>query len=260
MILQFHKYQGTGNDFILIDNRKKKIRLSQRNIALLCDRHFGIGADGLMLLQKNLKGLDFDMVYYNSDGRISSFCGNGSRCIVAFAKSLGVIKKNITRFKAYDGLHEARFNGSKIAVRMRDVKKIDRSGSAFILNTGSPHYVQFITNVKKSDIVRKAKTIRYSPAFRKKGINVNFAERKGDAIYVRTYERGVENETLSCGTGVTATALAAAMKGWSSGPDYCQVITPGGKLKVRFINKKNEFTQVWLEGPATLAYKGETNV
>ena len=257
MKFEFYKYHGTGNDFILIDNRKLKVKLNTKQIAHLCHRRFGIGADGLMLLQ-NKKGFDFEMVYYNSDGNESSFCGNGSRCIVSLAKELGVIKKNETRFIATDGIHTAKITGGIISMKMMDVKNIEVTAEHYYLNTGSPHYVKFISGVKTADMITEGRNIRYSERFKKEGVNVNLAEKNGKGILVRTYERGVEDETLSCGTGVTASALASAVRGIATAQDSCKIITPGGELLVRFHkNTGNSFSDIWLEGPATFVFKGE---
>lgn len=260
MILNFYKYQGTGNDFIIIDNRKLKLKLKTKQIADLCNRRFGIGADGLMLLQ-NKKGFDFEMVYFNSDGKESSFCGNGSRCIVAFAKELGVITKSETTFIATDGVHSAKINKGVVSIKMRDVRNVQIDNNSYLLNTGSPHYVKFQNRLKNIDIVAEGRKIRYSSKFKKEGVNVNLAEKQGKKIFVRTYERGVEDETLSCGTGVTASALASALKGISTAKTYSNITTPGGELTVRFNKEKNNsFTDVWLEGPATFVFKGEIKI
>lgn len=260
MKIAFHKYHGTGNDFILIDNRLRKVKLNTKQIAHLCHRRFGIGADGLMLLQTK-KGYDFEMVYYNSDGKESTFCGNGSRCIVAFAKELGVIKKTETTFIATDGVHTARMKGDIISMKMRDVKNIEAEGDHLILNTGSPHYVKFASGVKTADIVTEGRKVRYSDRFSKEGINVNFVEKNGKGVFVRTYERGVEDETFSCGTGVTASALASSLKGISTGKNDCKILTPGGELTVRFHRGNgSSFSDIWLEGPATFVFKGEVKI
>lgn len=264
MRIEFSKYQGTGNDFVIIDNRHKKIVLSKSIIAFLCDRRFGIGADGLMFLE-NEKGYDFRMVYYNSDGRESSFCGNGSRCIVAFAKEMKRVNKSELKFIAADGAHIARIESSEndvvVSVKMRDVRRVERNANYFLLNTGSPHYVRFASGVERMDMFSEAKKIRYSKRFHKEGVNVNFVEKKKGEIFMRTYERGVESETLSCGTGVTAVALSAAIKGISTTKRLCKIKTPGGNLTVKF-NKgsDNSFTDVWLKGPATFVYKGIINI
>jgi diaminopimelate epimerase len=260
MTLGFSKYHGTGNDFIIIDNRRLKLKLKTKQIASLCHRKFGIGADGLMLLQ-NKNGFDFEMVYFNSDGNESSFCGNGSRCIVAFAKELGVVTKSETTFVATDGAHTAKINKKIISMKMRDVKNIEVDKNSYLLNTGSPHYVDFLSGVKDANIVEEGRKIRYSNKFKKEGVNVNLVEKQGNKIFVRTYERGVEDETLSCGTGVTASALASALRGVSTTTTYCKVATPGGELMVHFAKEKNNsFTDVWLEGPATFVFKGEIKI
>ncbi|MBI4946728.1 MAG: diaminopimelate epimerase [Bacteroidetes bacterium] len=260
MKFAFYKYQGTGNDFILIDNRHLIVKLNTKQIAGVCQRHFGIGADGLMLLQ-NKKGYDFEMVYYNSDGNESSFCGNGSRCIVAFAKKLGAIKKSEATFIATDGIHTAKMNEDNISMKMKDVKNIEIGKNFYLLNTGSPHYVKFISGVRNADLVSEGKNVRYSNRFKKEGINVNLAEKNSKGIYVRTYERGVEDETLSCGTGVTASALASSIHGISTSKNHSKILTRGGELTVRFRRgKDNTFTDIWLEGPAKFVFKGEIEI
>ena len=260
MKLNFYKYHGTGNDFIIVDNRGLKVKLSTKQIARLCDRRFGIGADGLMYLQEK-KGFDFEMVYFNSDGNESSFCGNGSRCIVAFAKSLGVIKGPETTFMATDGIHIAKMKGDIISMKMNDVNDIETNENFYLLNTGSPHYVKFASGVKSTEIVAEGRKVRYSERFAKEGVNVNFAEKNGKSVFVRTYERGVEDETLSCGTGVTASALASSLKGISTGENDCRISTPGGELNVRFHRGKgNSFSDIWLEGPATFVFNGEIDI
>ena len=260
MNLVFHKYHGTGNDFIIIDNRKLKVKLNTKQIAHLCNRRFGIGADGLMLLQ-NKKNFDFAMFYFNSDGNESSFCGNGSRCIVLFAKELGVIKKTETTFIATDGIHTAKIKGNIVSMKMNDVKNIEVDENYYLLNTGSPHYVKFTEGVKNAEIISEAKKIRYSERFAKEGVNVNFAEKNGKGVFVRTYERGVEDETWSCGTGVTASALASSLKGISTGENECKISTPGGELTVHFHKGTgNSFSDIWLEGAAIFVYKGEINL
>jgi len=254
--MEFYKYQGTGNDFIIIDNRDPKFdRSNNALVAKLCDRRFGIGADGLMLLQ-NKKGFDFEMVYYNSDGNESSMCGNGGRCIVEFARTLGLTKEE-THFYASDGAHEAIVKPNFISLKMKDVDDVESTDDFYFLNTGSPHYVTFVKNLADFNVVEEGKKIRYNSRFKAQGTNVNFVEKQGDELFVRTYERGVEDETYSCGTGVTAAALVAAIKNSSTATGYCDIKTLGGKLKVKF-NKQdnNTFTDVWLEGPATFVYKG----
>ncbi|CAN5546628.1 diaminopimelate epimerase [soil metagenome] len=257
MQIHFLKYQGTGNDFIIIDNRELKFnRADNALVAKLCDRRFGIGADGLMLLQTKI-GYDFEMVYYNSDGNESSMCGNGGRCIVEFARSLGLVK-NKANFLASDGEHEASVSTGFISLKMNNVSKVEVNAAFSYLNTGSPHYVAFVNDVKNYNVFEEGKKIRNSERFKEKGTNVNFIEKELNELFVRTYERGVEGETYSCGTGVTAAALVASLRNVSTATDYCDVKTLGGNLKVKFNkHEDNSFTDIWLEGPATFVFKGE---
>lgn len=260
MKIEFHKYQGTGNDFILLDNRSKTYdQLTEKQVALMCNRRFGIGADGLILL--NLKeGFDLEMKYYNADGAEGSMCGNGGRCMIKFVASLG-IRKNNYHFLAVDGEHEAEIDtNGLVRLKMANVNKVEVHSNYFILNTGSPHYVKYIKDIMKMDVKNSGRIIRYSPAFEKDGINVNFVESvDDDKIYVRTYERGVEDETLSCGTGVTASALIAAHN--DNGFNRVEVKTPGGNLSVEFDKvDDNHFENIWLNGPANFVFKGEIEV
>lgn len=260
MQLSFYKYQGTGNDFILIDNRLNEISLTTEQINFLCHRRFGIGADGLMLLELE-PGCDFKMVYYNSDGNPSSMCGNGGRCITAFAKHLGIIE-NTARFIAIDGLHEATIDENEIvSLKMQDVKTVEDGNGYFYLNTGSPHYVKIVEDVKNYDVKNSGSSIRYNERFKEEGTNVNFIERLDDFLFVRTYERGVEDETYSCGTGVTAAALVAAIKGLSIGKNNCLIKTLGGNLEVKFERVlEQNFYNIWLIGPAEMVFKGSIKV
>ncbi len=260
MELTFYKYQGTGNDFIIFDNRYGNVILSNSQVKHLCDRKFGIGADGLMLLN-NKEGYDFEMIYYNADGSISSMCGNGGRCLVQFAHLMGIHKSNYN-FIAVDGVHEAEIDGisKTIRLKMQDVNKVEEHGAHAVLNTGSPHYVKFDTDVRHKNIVEEARAIRYNDTFKEEGININFVETISSyQIYVRTYERGVEDETLSCGTGVTAAALMSAHN--DVGFNEVEVLTNGGKLSVEF-NKISEgiFTDIYLCGSATFVFKGSINI
>ncbi len=257
MTIHFYKYQGAGNDFVLLDNRNGQYNWLQTNhIQLLCHRRFGIGADGLMLLERHPE-LDFNMRYFNSDGPEGSMCGNGGRCIVAFAQKLGMLEQN-TRFNAVDGLHEASIDiDGQVRLGMIPVQGIAMDGADFVLNTGSPHYVQFADNLDLVPIFEQGRAIRYSPAYAAQGINVNFVQvLSPDSLRVYTYERGVEEETLSCGTGVTASALCYAEQlGLNSGTISIQ--TKGGDLKVSFERKAPQhFDNIVLEGPAVCVFEG----
>ncbi len=260
MKIEFHKYQGTGNDFIIIDNYHREVPLlTSKQIKFLCNRHFGIGADGLMFLNKKA-GYDFEMLYYNSDGNESSMCGNGGRCLAKFAHQSGIHKSSYL-FCAIDGDHEAEIDiDGTVSLRMKDVDKVEYHPGHTVINTGSPHFVKFAADVEEIDVVDSARGIRYSNTYAAEGINVNFVETLNeDRIFVRTYERGVEDETLSCGTGVTAAALLSAHN--DNGFNTVDVKTHGGNLSVEF-NKVDEehFTDIWLCGPATFVFKGEVEV
>ena len=258
MQLHFHKYQGTGNDFIILDNRKGQYsNLTTSQVKFLCDRRFGIGADGLMMLNEK-PSYDFEMIYFNADGRESSMCGNGGRCLVKFAYHMG-IHRNSYLFSAVDGDHEAEIDlDGTVSLHMRDVFEVRPvNGGDYVLNTGSPHYVKMVSDIEKMDVFSKGRQIRNSDAFVKDGINVNFVENKGDdEIFVRTYERGVEDETLSCGTGVTAAALACYHN--ETGFNDVVVITKGGKLNVEYdrIDDHN-YKNIWLSGPAEKVFEGD---
>lgn len=253
----FEKYQATGNDFILLDNRKSIYDgITTEQVKIMCDRHFGIGADGLMLLN-NKKNYDFEMVYYNADGKEGSLCGNGGRSITQFANKLGIKKKEYL-FSATDGNHKAVIDfDKKIKLQMSDVKKMNFSLDHYVLDTGSPHYVKYVPSVNDIDVVEDGRKIRNGKEFEEKGINVNFVEiLEEDKIYVRTYERGVEDETLSCGTGVTASALVSAHN--ENGFNRVEVKTKGGNLSVEFDKKgETEFVNIWLGGPANFVFLGE---
>lgn len=261
MNIQFYKYEGTGNDFIILDSRNGQYdHLSQSQVKFMCDRHFGIGADGLMLL-KTAPGFDFTMTYYNadggtSDGGQSSMCGNGGRCLVKFAYDTGLHLSNY-HFRAVDGEHEAFFGEDGwVHLKMKNVGNIAHHhfGDS-ILDTGSPHYVKKVDDVRQYNVYEEGKNIRYSREFRDKGINVNFVQPEAKSIMVRTYERGVENETLSCGTGVTAAALVFAHN--EQGFNRVDVQTLGGQLAVEFEKDHNHFKNIWLCGPAAFVFKGE---
>jgi diaminopimelate epimerase len=257
MTIPFYKYQGTGNDFIILDNRESHNgKLTEEEIRHLCHRRFGIGADGLMMLSL-AEGYDFAMTYFNADGRQGSMCGNGGRCMVRFAYDLGIHRSSY-RFLASDGVHEAELDLNGIVrLRMTDVDKVETSLDNYVLNTGSPHFVKFQPEVRDFDVETEGKVIRNSKKFIREGINVNFVETLNDhTIFVRTYERGVEAETHSCGTGVTASALMAAHN--ETGFNQVDVQTLGGKLSVEF-DKVDEQTyrDIWLIGPAEFVFRGE---
>jgi len=260
MHIEFYKYQGTGNDFIIMDNRDRRYdALTRQQVAFLCDRRFGIGADGLMLLN-TYPGYDFEMKYYNSDGRESTMCGNGGRCLTQFAYDIGIDKTSFL-FQAIDGPHKANINeNGVVALKMNDVNEIRYERGDYIVNTGSPHFVQFTNDVMHIDVYKKGKEIRYNKEFEKEGINVNFVEQTEltDRIIVRTYERGVEDETFSCGTGVTAAALVSAHN--DSGFNRVEVKTKGGLLSVEYEKKGDTFKNIWLSGPALKVFKGTIDI
>ncbi|WP_300603422.1 diaminopimelate epimerase [Niabella sp.] len=255
MNMIFYKYQGTGNDFILVDNREGAYSgLTEEQIKNLCDRRFGIGADGFMLLNEK-EGYDFQMVYFNADGREGSMCGNGGRCIVQFAHDRG-IRKATYHFIATDGPHDATIEDGEIALKMKDVEGIQEYKTDSVLNTGSPHYVQLEPDVMQLDVFKEGKKIRYSKDFAEEGINVNFVQvKEPDTLIVRTYERGVENETYSCGTGVTAAALVFHHN--DNGFNVVNIETLGGKLTVRYRREPDgAFNNIWLKGPAIKVFEG----
>ena len=261
MKIHFFKYQGAGNDFILVDNRNIGFNHQKPDIiAALCDRRFGIGADGMMFLQ-NKEGYDFEMVYYNSDGNPSSMCGNGGRCIVAFARDLKIID-NETNFLAVDGPHYAKFSesGEWVSLQMIDVDTVNTDGDAYILNTGSPHYVKSTQDLSKKDVYSEGKAIRYNDTYKDNGININFVEDQGDHYFVRTYERGVEDETYACGTGVTAVALAMAIHKNQTGIINTPIKALGGDLNIRFNYDGIKFSNIFLEGPAEFVFEGFMSV
>lgn len=255
MTLSFFKYQGTGNDFIMLNNTSGIYdKLSIADIQELCDRKFGIGADGLISIELHQE-YDFEMVYYNADGT-QSFCGNGARCAVAFAGKLGLLKGPHTQFIAIDGIHEAWLCLDEVKLKMSEVKPIQTIDSSYIVNTGSPHYVLLDQNHSHAHVLEVGRAIRYSERFQKDGINVNLMEITADGIRVATYERGVEDETLSCGTGVTAAALVyAQLQDLQKGA--VNVVTKGGHLQVQWqLNSDHSYSEVYLTGPAKLVYNG----
>lgn len=265
MEIVFHKYHGAGNDFILLDNRKKKYsKLSRKQIAFLCDRHFSIGADGLIMLNKDGKA-KLEMKYFNADGGIGSMCGNGSRCFVLFARQLKLIKKEIS-FRAYDGMHTATIlkdkkNSAEIKVSMNNVNIIEKKNTDWFLNTGSPHYVKFVKSIEGLEVVSEGRKIRNNSTYKKEGTNVNFVAVSNDKVLIRTYERGVEDETLACGTGITASALAAHHAGKiSDSKKEINVVARGGNLKVSFQKTNNGYNNIYLSGPAEFVYAGAVKI
>lgn len=255
MTIPFYKYQGTGNDFVMIDDRDETFPADdQALVERLCHRRFGIGADGLILL-RNDPGYDFRMIYFNADGAEGSMCGNGGRCIVRFAHDLGLFDRD-TRFVAVDGEHEATVTAADVSLKMSDVGGVGEQGKYVFLNTGSPHAILFTDDIDSTDVVAEGRVIRYSEPFSPGGTNVNFVQQTDEsALYVRTYERGVEDETYSCGTGVTAAALAAYQQLGVTGP--VAIRTLGGNLRVSFKPEADgTFTNVYLIGPAQRVFAG----
>jgi diaminopimelate epimerase len=259
MTFPFVKYQGAGNDFILVDNRDGFFPSSDEAcIRRLCHRRFGIGADGLILLELHADGLPV-MVYFNSDGRPGSLCGNGGRCFAAFVRALGLGGDRIG-FHAADGMHRAEFLSTapvRVKLSMSDVRSVEQHSDYLFLDTGSPHVVRFVDEAAAVDVVKEGRAIRYSERFRNAGTNVNFVQPVQDALQVRTYERGVEDETLSCGTGVTASVLAADAAGRIRVGGSCIVQTPGGTLRVWFNRLPSGYGNIWLEGGAEEVFRGE---
>ncbi len=262
MTVEFYKYQGAGNDFVILDNRNNNLNLSTLQINKICNRRFGVGADGLMTL-KNHDNYDFSMTYYNSDGKEGSMCGNGGRCILAFSQRIG-INKNPLKFIATDGPHDGEIieehnNESLVKLKMIDVSQFETAENYYVIDTGSPHYIQFTNKLATKNVFKEGKKIRNSKPFKNEGINVNFVEANDNNLFVRTYERGVENETLACGTGVTASALAYAVKN-NLEQESIQIKTLGGDLKVSFKKSGGIFKSIWLEGPATFVFKGKIEI
>lgn len=256
MEINFYKYQGTGNDFVILDNRDGRYSsLSQEQINALCERRFGIGADGLMLLN-TADGYDFEMKYFNADGRESTMCGNGGRCLTMFAYHQGIIR-TVYKFIAIDGPHEAEIDPKGLVrLKMQDVPTIEEHSGDYTLNTGSPHYVKMVNRLEDYNVFTKGRDIRNSDNFKPSGINVNFVEVEDEhEISVRTYERGVEDETLSCGTGVTASALVNYHN--EQGFNEVTVLTRGGKLSVEFDrDRTGAYSNIWLVGPAEKVFTG----
>lgn len=259
MHISFTKYQGTGNDFVMLDNRLGVYNnIDIKEVIALCDRRFGIGADGLIRLNAHAD-FAFEMDYFNSDGS-KSFCGNGARCTVAFANSLGIDTTQVS-FIGIDGEHTASTTANGVSLQMKDVAEVSTTAADYFVHTGSPHYIQFVSNASEVDVFLEGKSIRYNDTYREEGTNVNFVEVvTQNKLFVRTYERGVEDETLSCGTGVTAAAIAYAVNNGLLGQQKITIRTLGGNLAVSFLRNENTFSNVYLEGPAVAVFKGEIHV
>ena len=259
MKVEFEKYHGNGNDFIIVDDRKQTFPASIEIISRLCHRRFGIGADGLMLI-RNSGEADFEMLYYNSDGALGTMCGNGGRCIAAYAFDHGMAGNKMT-IAARDGVHQAIINRAMetgklfdVSLQMLPVEEVTEMENAWFLDTGSPHHVEFVKCADSTDVYKRGKEIRNSDRYKPDGTNVNFVSIEQNTLYVRTYERGVEEETLSCGTGVVASALAAFLE---TGNRNWRIKTRGGNFTVTFDNEGHCFNNIWLHGPAQMVYKGE---
>lgn len=253
--IKFSKYQGAGNDFVIIDNRTGFFARNNHDLVRsLCDRRFGIGADGLMLLQNN-KNFDFEMVYYNADGKEASMCGNGGRCIVAFARDLGIIHDKAV-FLAVDGEHQADIQHNQVDLTMVDVSAAQRDGDAYVLNTGSPHYITWANDLQNRNVYEMGFAIRNNDTYKKEGINVNFIDKEAQGYFVRTFERGVEDETLACGTGATAAAIAIALHSNLEGRHEIPIRVLGGQLFISFDKQGQRFTNVRLKGPAKFVFNG----
>lgn len=259
-MLPFSKYHGTGNDFVMVDNRTNFFpKENKQLIAHLCHRRFGIGGDGLILIENAAEG-DFNMVYYNSDGAESTMCGNGGRCLVAFAKQLGIIEKTAV-FTAVDGLHTATIDENNlVTLQMKDVNEIHTQDTAFFLDTGSPHHVEMVSDVDNLDVFNLGRAIRESDTYAPGGTNVNFVQQLNPTTFkIRTFERGVEAETLSCGTGATAVALAMYAAKYTKS-SRVQIQVEGGDLTVDFERDAQGFKQVFLTGPAAFVFQGSVEI
>ena len=260
MEIEFYKYEGTGNDFVLIDNRNEIFpKDNNKLIAHFCNRKFGIGADGLILLE-NDNETDFRMIYFNSNGDESTMCGNGGRCLVAFANKLQVIKKSCS-FMAIDGLHHATISESgTVSLQMKNVESVIKSTDYVFLDTGSPHHVQLVSDLKNINVKESGAKIRYGDLYGIEGANVNFVTQiNSDTFSIRTYERGVEDETLSCGTGATAAAIAMNYVGKTTS-NAIKIYVEGGELEISFDKEDGVFTNVFLNGPATFVFEGKINI
>lgn len=254
--IKFSKFHGAGNDFIMINATNEELLLSEELIYKMCDRRLGIGADGLIILMPS-ENHDFRMRYYNCDGKESTFCGNGGRCIAAFAHYQNIIKNTAT-YEAVDGIHKVKVteissNEYHVELTMRDILSYKLENDSLLINTGSPHYVKKVDDLETLDIIKDGASIRYDKNISSDGVNVDFLVNRDGKMHIRTYERGVENETLACGTGVTASAIAASL--WYGGNNI-DIYTQIAKLNVRFDKDNNTFKNVVLSGPATHVFDG----
>ena len=259
MIFSFVKYQGTGNDFVIVDNRDGQFPIqNHEGIAQLCHRNFGIGADGFIAIESDEKA-DFFMRYFNADGHEGSLCGNGSRCAIHYANTLGLTQEDVV-FRAADGLHQARIVGDEVALELHPISNWESREAALFLDTGSPHHVVFVADVDAVDVATQGAAIAHGAPYFSDGTNVNFVAVTGDAsLSVRTFERGVEAETLSCGTGVTASAIAAHITKRVI-TEHIAIHTRGGALKVSFTPTDNGYKAVVLQGPATPVFNGKFDI
>lgn len=258
MKIAFDKYQGAGNDFVIIDDRPGAFEAGRPELIRgLCDRRFGIGADGLILIARHDQA-DYEMAYFNADGKPGSMCGNGARCAAHFALGHGIAGPR-QRFMAYDGIHVAEVSGGTVSLRIADVTEYRTIDGNYFIDTGSPHYVVFAAGIDRIDVEAEGGKLRRSPLFAPGGTNVNFVETAGGGLFIRTFERGVERETLACGTGAAASAIAAVLKGYfESGP--VDVRVRGGNLRVDFEIGDNRITNILLTGPATKVFEGSIEV
>ena len=257
MHLKFSKYHGTGNDFIMIYNHNKSYSFSQSYVKKMCDRSYGVGADGLIIIEKTLHA-DFKIIYYNADGFVGSMCGNGSRCAVSFAKKLGLIQ-NQCEFLAYDGMHKGLIlENGLVSIEMVDVSLIEAQNNTLKIDTGSPHLICFRNTVTEIDVKHEGASIRNSSDYIEDGINVNFVQLIKNELFIRTYERGVEDETLSCGTGAVASAIAAYESGLLNS-DRIKVNVLGGQLEVSFSKVGSKYSNIHLIGPTKFVFNGEVD-
>ena len=268
--VRFWKLEGAGNDFLGLDGRAGGFKLKRQQIADLCDRRRGVGADGVLVVEKpKVRGADFRMRYYNSDGGEAEMCGNGARCFALLARAVSGRKGNVLRIQTQAGLVTLQSRGQEVQVSMTDSTKLrlgrklvvaGRKLAVDFLNTGVPHAVLFVRSVRSIDVAKQGRAIRYHSAFAPSGTNVNFVEiGRGNRIHVRTYERGVEGETLACGTGVVASSILSNLRRGLRSPIL--VTTRGGDhLRVGFSMVNGQARKVTLQGPARIVYTGVIHV